>query len=119
MADYFNKLMTANEIRDAFSENDDRNALCFLLKGVISDLSALEERVEVLEEKVAILEENEETTAQDIESIHNSITAIQNSITSITANLAEIAANFSNYYTKTETEDLIAAEIGDAISDEY
>lgn len=119
MADYFNKLMTANEIRDAFFENDDKNALCFLLKGVISDLSALEERVEVLEEKVATLEENEEATAEDIESIHNSITAIQNSITSITANLAEITANFSNYYTKTETENLIAAEIGDAISDEY
>lgn len=119
MADNFNKLMTANEIRDAFSENDDKNALCFLLKGVISDLNTLEERVEVLEGKVAILEENEEATAQDIESIHNSITAIQNSITSITANLAEITANFSNYYTKTETDNLIAAEIGDAISDEY
>lgn len=119
MADYFNKLMTADEIRDAFSENDDRNALCFLLKGVISDLSTLEERVEVLEEKVAVLEENEEVTAQDIEGIHNTITAIQNSITSITANLAEITANFSNYYTKTETDNLIAAEIGDAITDEY
>lgn len=119
MADNFNKLMTADEIRDAFSENDDKNALCFLLKGVISDLSALEERVEVLEEKVVTLEENEEATAEDIESIHNSITAIQNSITSITANLAEITANFSNYYTKTETEELIADEIGDAISDEY
>lgn len=119
MADYFNKLMTANEIRDAFSENDDKNALCFLLKGVISDLSALEERVEVLEGKVVILEENEEATAEDIESIHNSITAIQNSITSINTNLAEITANFSNYYTKTETDNLIAAEIGDAISGEY
>ena len=119
MADYFNKLMTADEIKDAFSENDDKNALCFLLKGVISELSTLEERVEALEGKVAILEENEEATAQDIESIHNSITAIQNSITSITANLAEITANFSNYYTKTETDNLIAAEIGDAISGEY
>ncbi len=119
MADYFNKLMTADDIRDAFSENDDKNALCFLLKGVISDLSALEQRVEVLEEQVTVIQTNEEATAEDIESIHNSITAIQNSITSINANLAEITANFSNYYTKTETENLIDAEIGDAISHEY
>lgn len=109
---YFNELLTYEEIQEKYQRNQ-HDAICYLLKGgLFQDMSEILERIESLEERA-------DTTDATIAQIQIDIEDLKQRMTEVETTVVQIMEKFDDYYTKTETEELIADEIGDAISDEY